>query len=760
MRYLTLFLSGLLLIFGCAAHAQTSTLGVSSAIVNPGGSALLGVALNVSGTAPAGLEWTIAYSPAQISAISITPGPAATAALKTLSCASAPGAVTCILTGLNTNALGSGPVAYLNATVAPGTTIAPIQISNSIGVDSIGNGLPVMSAVEGTIAVPSLLPVACSPTALSASALSTCTITLTQAAPAGGSNVTLAGNNTLLTVPASVTVAAGATTATFSAIAAAPIANNQSAAITATLGSSSQTANISLLASILVSGVACSPGSLGQSATGICTVTLAQTAPAGGSNVTLTSNNASLTVPASVTVAARSTTATFSATAGASIQSNQSATVTATFGGSSQTAVIGLVAPVQVSGVACSPAVLGPGGSSNCSVSLTQAVAAISLVHVTSCGPKIFPASTCTIPATGSGNLIVVAWGSAPNVSPKIGTVTDNAGNTYMEAGNAWAADPAAGAIDIWYAANSKPGTTTMTITPSVSSLGAAVIWEFSNVDLTAPLDQTSVLNGQPATTTASGASVATTVPGDLVISVLTPSGTTLGIQPGSVFTLDSLLFGNGWSHATTSSAGSYAPQWNTALGSYASSTVSFRPAGSVALSSNNTLLTVPASVTVAVGATTATFSATAAASIASNQSATVTATLGTSSQTARISLVAPVSGFGRGLQSHQSGAERGQHLHCDSDPDGPTGGSSVTLASNNASLTVPASVTVAAGATTATFSATAAASIASNQSATVTATLGSSSQTATSVCWRRFWFRAWPAVPPVSDRARSAPAR
>ena len=73
-------------------------------------------------------------------------------------------------------------------------------------------------------------------------------MTLTQTAPAGGSNVTLASNNASLTVPASVLVAVGATTATFSATAAAGIASNQSAAVTATLGSSSQTATIGLLA--------------------------------------------------------------------------------------------------------------------------------------------------------------------------------------------------------------------------------------------------------------------------------------------------------------------------------------------------------------------------------------------------------------------------------------------------------------------------------------------------------------------------------
>ena len=355
-------------------------------------------------------------------------------------------------------------------------------------------------------------------------------MTLSTTAPAGGSSVTLGSNNVSLTVPASVTVASGSTTATFSATAAATIASNQSATVTATLGSSSQTATISLLAPVLVSGVACSPTSLGQSAVSTCTVTLTQTAPAGGSSVTLGSNNVSLTVPASVTVASGATTATFSATAAASIASNQSATVTATLGSSSQTATISLLAPVLVSGVACSPTSLGQSAVSTCTVTLTQ-----------------------TAPAGGS----------------------------------------------------------------------------------------------------------------------------------------------------------------------------------SVTLGSNNVSLTVPASVTVASGATTATFSATAAASIASNQSATVTATLGSSSQTATISLLAPVLVSGVACSPTSLGQSAVSTCTVTLTQTAPAGGSSVTLGSNNASLTVPASVTVAAGATTATFSATAAASIASNQSATVTATLGSSSQTA-----------------------------
>src|ERR1700692_2067508 len=79
----------------------------------------------------------------------------------------------------------------------------------------------------------------------------------------------------------------------------------------------------------------------------------------------------------------------------------------------------------------------------------------IAMVHVTSCGSGAFPATTCTIPATGSGNLIVVAWASTWGTTPTVASMSDNAGNTYVEAGNARAVDSTNDMVDFWYAKNS-----------------------------------------------------------------------------------------------------------------------------------------------------------------------------------------------------------------------------------------------------------------------------------------------------------------
>lgn len=215
----------------------------------------------------------------------------------------------------------------------------------------------------------------------------------------------------------------------------------------------------------------------------------------------------------------------------------------------------------------------------------------ITLIHATSCGAGGFPGTTCTIPSTGSGHLIVVGWqiGGGSNTSIVINSITDNVGNTYTEAGAARSIDTNTGTVvDIWYAKNSVPGATSVTITPSQSvSNAGAVIWEFSGVSI-APLDQTAVLDSQAGTTTPIGAAVTTTSTPEVVVSLAEVAGNVTGISAGNVFTNDSALMGNGWAHLITSSTGTYAAQWNqNSAGAYASSTASFKAAsGSGALNS------------------------------------------------------------------------------------------------------------------------------------------------------------------------------
>jgi hypothetical protein len=209
------------------------------------------------------------------------------------------------------------------------------------------------------------------------------------------------------------------------------------------------------------------------------------------------------------------------------------------------------------------------------------ASAQVGLVHVTPCGPQTFPTATCTIPATGTGNLIVVGFqaGGGANTGTTIGSVTDSAGNAYAEAGAARSIDTAAGSVaDIWYAKNSIAGATTLTVTPTAPvTNGGVVIWEFSGANPSAPLDQTAVLNSQASNATASGASVTITAASEVVVSLAAVATGVTGIFSGSAFVNDSILKSDGWAHLVTTSPGTFTAQWGQSpAGTFASSTASF----------------------------------------------------------------------------------------------------------------------------------------------------------------------------------------
>jgi hypothetical protein len=158
--------------------------------------------------------------------------------------------------------------------------------------------------------------------------------------------------------------------------------------------------------------------------------------------------------------------------------------------------------------------------------------------------------------------------------------MTDNVGNTYAQIPNAMSVYSTTMMKDLWYVKNTRAGATAITITPNPNgNNGAAVIWEFAGVDTVSPIDRVAVLNTQPASSSPVGASVTTSVPGALVISLLGTVGGITGLAAGSLFTSDAVFYGTGWAHRVTSSTGSYAAQWTTAGGGFHSSTVSFKPA-------------------------------------------------------------------------------------------------------------------------------------------------------------------------------------
>jgi hypothetical protein len=229
-----------------------------------------------------------------------------------------------------------------------------------------------MSAGGGGGGAPNVSSLACTPAGLVAGGTTICTVTMTQAAPTGGSVVTLASNNTsALPVPASVTIPAGSGSATFTATAA-TVTSPQTVSVTATLGGTAAATLTVGASSTSVSSLACVPASVTAATSTTCTVTLTQPAPAGGSAVALSSNSiTALPVPASVTVSAGATSTSFTVTAG-SVSTPQTVTVTATLGGSATATVTVTPGLPSVSSLACSPSTLTSGTSTTCTVNLTQ----------------------------------------------------------------------------------------------------------------------------------------------------------------------------------------------------------------------------------------------------------------------------------------------------------------------------------------------------------------------------------------------------
>jgi hypothetical protein len=195
----------------------------------------------------------------------------------------------------------------------------------------------------------------CSPATVTGPGTSACTATLTAAASSAAS-VTLASNNTSVTVPGSVNIGAGLSSATFTATVAA-VTSNQAALLTASLNGGSQT--FTLTAQSTTKGqpksLHCSPAAMSSHVAGKCAVTLNSAATI-DSVVALASSSSLLSVPTTVTVAAGQSSATFDATSG-SVSASQNAVITADLNGQSQQATIALAAPAN-----CQEFQTSPGG--------------------------------------------------------------------------------------------------------------------------------------------------------------------------------------------------------------------------------------------------------------------------------------------------------------------------------------------------------------------------------------------------------------
>ena len=199
-----------------------------------------------------------------------------------------------------------------------------------------------LQAVSGNPTQPSLSSLSLNPTSVVGGNSSTGTVTLTAPAPSGGFVVNLSSSNTsVATVPSSVTVPAGATSANFT-VATNSVSSATSVTITAAAGGITRTATLTVnppASNVTLQSLTISPTSVWGGSTATGTVTLSGPAPAGGVVVQLRSSSSRASVPSSITIPAGATSARFT------IQTRstfwpfvETVTITATYNGVSRSA--------------------------------------------------------------------------------------------------------------------------------------------------------------------------------------------------------------------------------------------------------------------------------------------------------------------------------------------------------------------------------------------------------------------------------------
>jgi len=213
-------------------------------------------------------------------------------------------------------------------------------------------------------------------------------VQLTAAVPSGGATITLNSSNpSLVPVPATITMPGNTAWMQFQ-VQAGQVTAPTPVTLTATLNSGSASAQFTLQPPSLKS-LTISPSSISGGAQPQGIVMLNGQAPAGGALVTLTSNSPSVTPPTSVLVEAGSFSASFAIPSSA-VTTNTTATVTASYGGASVQAQVTLTPQQPPSSLTLSPtSTTGLGGGSFATVTVASPSSTDQILQVASSNPAV-----------------------------------------------------------------------------------------------------------------------------------------------------------------------------------------------------------------------------------------------------------------------------------------------------------------------------------------------------------------------------------
>ena len=227
----------------------------------------------------------------------------------------------------------------------------------------------------------SLSSLSLNPTTVRGGNSSTGIVTLSGPAPAGGAQIILSSTDSAAArVPSSVTVAAGATSATF-AVSTSAVAASTTVTISATYSGVTRSASLTVTPAPppppTLSSLTLTPASVvGGAQNSMGKVTLSAPAPTNGAVISLsTSNSGAAKVPSTVTVAAGATSATFVVSTSA-VASATAITISAVYSGATRSASLTVTPPppppVTLSSLTLNPSsVIGGLQSSTATVTLS-----------------------------------------------------------------------------------------------------------------------------------------------------------------------------------------------------------------------------------------------------------------------------------------------------------------------------------------------------------------------------------------------------
>jgi hypothetical protein len=310
---------------------------VSACGINDGGQ-IVGV-----GNGPNGSHAFLLTPTPAVKSLSCAPsspvGGANTTGKVTLAAAAPSGGAIVTLSSSNPNVAAVPPT----VTVPAGATSAAFSITTAFGTAPATVTLTAVRTFTKTLTL-TVQPVALSSVSLTPSTVTgplstTGKVTLKGPAPAGGLVVSLSNTNSAATLPSSVTVAAGATSAKFT-VKTSAVSATTTGTITASYNGGSKNVSLTVLP-IGVKSLTLTPNSVSGGSNSTAKVVLTAPAPSGGISVMISGDDGSITpsIPASITIAAGKTSGTYIITT-TPVSGSTQVTIQATANNISKSAVL------------------------------------------------------------------------------------------------------------------------------------------------------------------------------------------------------------------------------------------------------------------------------------------------------------------------------------------------------------------------------------------------------------------------------------